>query len=329
MASVYLRLGASVLALAAGAAGVVIAVLLLRSVPGPAPTSTTPSSGSTQPSAPASIEGGRIPTPTAAGYPSPPPGAVVLSREAGYDALGVALLPQQGKTLVRASVIDGEGSPAKGLDVGFSFDGGAVHHAPACGNGCYQVAVAGVSSARQLAVSIGTRRYGFALPAHTTDGTAIVANATKVWHGLKTLVWHEHLASSPTQALNTVYKAVAPHSLEYLIQTGSAAVIVGTHRWDRAKGGPWIRSTQDPALDQPSPYWRLALDARVIGSATVSGRPVYVVSFFDPASPAWFTAEIDKQNGRTLVLDMIAAAHFMHHVYGPFDAPLKIVPPTA
>ena len=30
----------------------------------------------------------------------------------------------------------------------------------------------------------------------------------------------------------------------------------------------------------------------------------------------------------TLDLHMTATAHFMHEVYGPFDSPLRIVPPT-
>jgi hypothetical protein len=37
---------------------------------------------------------------------------------------------------------------------------------------------------------------------------------------------------------------------------------------------------------------------------------------------------IDRATGRTLELDMIAASHFMHDVYGPFDAPLRLAPPT-
>jgi hypothetical protein len=56
---------------------------------------------------------------------------------------------------------------------------------------------------------------------------------------------------------------------------------------------------------------------------------VWDVSFFDPTTPAWFRARIDKATGHTLLLDMVAVAHFMHHVYGPFDAPIRLLPPTA
>jgi hypothetical protein len=54
---------------------------------------------------------------------------------------------------------------------------------------------------------------------------------------------------------------------------------------------------------------------------------VWVVSFVTPQVPAWFTIWIDKRTYRTLELRMIAAAHFMHHLYGPFNAPLAISPP--
>ena len=50
--------------------------------------------------------------------------------------------------------------------------------------------------------------------------------------------------------------------------------------------------------------------------------------FFDPNTPAWFRARIDKATGHTLLLDMTAVAHFMHHVYGPFDAPIRLLPPA-
>jgi hypothetical protein len=43
--------------------------------------------------------------------------------------------------------------------------------------------------------------------------------------------------------------------------------------------------------------------------------------------PAWFTAWIARRSSRTLDLRMISTAHFMHDVYGPFDARLSIEPP--
>src|SRR5690242_6091170 len=111
----YLRFAAPVAALAAGAAGIVVAVLLIRSVPGPpstaASTPATPSAAAAPP-APA-VPGGRIATPEDPGFPSPPPGAVVLAREAGVRALALAVKP----SLVRVSVLGTSGEGESGLRI--------------------------------------------------------------------------------------------------------------------------------------------------------------------------------------------------------------------
>ena len=101
----------------------------------------------------------------------------------------------------------------------------------------------------------------------------------------------------------------------------------------------------DPMTGQWSIHWADTVRARTLlppmvgrfvggvgefyGDETVDGKPAWVVSFFDPVTPAWFEARVEKSTGRTLVLDMTAAAHFMHHVYGPFDAPFELHPPPA
>src|SRR4029079_2472617 len=74
--------------------------------------------------------------------------------------------------------------------------------------------------------------------------------------------------------------------------------------------------------------WDRVTDAHVLGTAQLGRHRVWRVSFFDPSTPAWFEASIERATGRTLELDMIAASHFMHDVYGPFDAPLRVTPPT-
>jgi hypothetical protein len=52
------------------------------------------------------------------------------------------------------------------------------------------------------------------------------------------------------------------------------------------------------------------------------------VSFLDPGTPAWFTAWVDKSSYRTLRLEMVAAAHFMHDRDVSFNAPIRIEPPA-
>jgi hypothetical protein len=323
----YLRFGAAIAALAAGAAAIVVAVTLVRSVPGPTSSAVSSSSVSpahVAPAAPA-LRGGRIATPNDPGFPSPPPNAVVLAQEAGSRALALAVKPG----LVRVSILGVAGGGESGLRVALQFGRGYLMTPDPCGPGCYQAEVQGTPDS-PVTVRIGGEAYRFALPAlPAADGTAIVGRASDTWNALRTLVWHERLASSPTNALETVYRAVAPHSLSYTIAGRSAAVIIGGMRWDRTSlTAPWRASVQNPPVRQPQPFWQEATDAHLLGAAKVGSRRVWRVSFFDPSTPAWFEASVDRASGRTLELDMIAASHFMHDVYGPFDAPIRLTPPT-
>jgi hypothetical protein len=327
---VLLKLVAAILAVVAGVGAIAIAIELLRSEPGPvggSPATTVATVPVTQPE----LAGGRIPTPTSPGFPSPPPGALVLAREAGTSALGLAVVPGAAQSLVRVSVLGGDGSPATGLDVALTA-GGTTTKLPVCAAGCYQAEVGTSTLAGRVTVTLGASTYGFALPAslRLPAGAAMVAHAGAVWRGLKTLVWHERLASSPTEALYTVYKTVAPDELAYTISRRSSAIIIGHRRWDQpTPTAKWGRSIQDPPVHQPVPFWAGFSDVRVIGSSVGGGRPVWEVTFFDPLTPAWFDAKIDKQNGHTLRLGMTAVAHFMRHVYGPFNAPFRLHPPAA
>jgi hypothetical protein len=255
----------------------------------------------------------------------------VFAREAGTRALGLAIVPATPSSLVRVSVLSELGPGAKGLEVSLVAAGKSTT-LPACGAGCYQADVPTARLRGPVIVRLDARGYAFTLPPslRLPDGTAIVNHASAVWRGLETLVWHERLASSPTDALYTVYKAKAPSSLSYTIRGHSSSIIIGQFRWDRATPhGRWVRSVQDPPIRQPVPFWAAVSDARVLGSETVAGHRVWDISFFDPTTPAWFRARIDKSTGHTLLLDMTAVAHFMHHVYGPFNAPIRLLPPTA
>jgi len=190
--------------------------------------------------------------------------------------------------------------------------------------------VAAEKPSSPLTVTLDGRPYRFPLPAGTADGGAIARRAAETWRALKTLVWRERLAGSPADVVHATYRAVAPDELAYEIAGGSQAVIIGSTRWDRpTPQGRWQASEQRPKLTQPVPFWDTSLNAHVIGAGRFRGRPAWRVSFFDPATPAWFTAWIGRSDYRTLELDMVAAAHFMHHVYGPFNAPIHLVPPAS
>ncbi|HST25645.1 MAG TPA: hypothetical protein VLJ76_06615 [Gaiellaceae bacterium] len=295
-------------------AGVVTAVLFV--------TSTLGGTAGAPPTA-----GPALAAPT---FPSPPAGSLVLARQDRDLAIGLAVSRHAGSLALQASVI-GQEQPASGLSVSFHVPGTAPVPGTACGAGCYR-AVVDATSPRTIAVAV--RRPNrppssavFALPQlPAPPAAALVRRVEKTWRSLRTLVNHDRLSSGPGSLLQTVWRFQAPYRLSYRIENGPAAVAIGSRRWDKVVGGGWQESQQDP-IRQPIPLWVSATDAHLLGSATLSGRPVWKVSFFDPQLPAWFTLWVEKATMRTLKLDMIAQAHFMHELYGPFNSSFTIVPP--
>ena len=137
-----------------------------------------------------------------------------------------------------------------------------------CGAGCYQGHVPARRLEDTVQVSLDATDYAVELPSSLDlrSGAATMARATSVWRDLQTLVWHERLAASPTDALYTVYRAVAPDQLAYTISQRSSSIIIGTKRWDRpTPTAPWVESPQLPPIRQPEPFWAAVADARVLG----------------------------------------------------------------
>jgi len=252
---------------------------------------------------------------------TPPRGAVVLAREAGSRA--VALAVHRGR--LTATVLAASGEPESGLPVSFRLGGRTVRASP-CGNGCYTAAA---PAAPRVDVLLGDGApVSFDVPAHPRPGDAIVRRASRVWRHLSSLAYVESLRSSPTAGLVSTWRMQAPDRMSFTIRNGASAVVVGDRRWDQRKpNGKWVES-ETPTLHLPTPTWgNPTVNAHVLGTATVAGRPVWVVSFVNPSVPAWFTAWIDRSNYRTLRMRMTAASHFMFHRYLEFDRPLGIKPP--
>jgi hypothetical protein len=169
----------------------------------------------------------------------------------------------------------------------------------------------------------------FDLPSHwqAAAGRSVVRRAEAAYRRLNSYVTHQRLGSDAAHVVDTTYEAVRPDRLSYRVRGGPEAVIVGPARWDRLPGGTWVRSTQSP-ITPVAPAWAPGVEnVSLLGSASVAGRPAWVVSFVNPGTPAFFTAWVDKRTGETLAVDMNAAGHFMHDDYGSFDAPLAITPP--
>ena len=254
--------------------------------------------------------------------PPPPPGALVLAGESGSRAVALAL----GRGRLTATVLSPDGGPLSGLKVAFAT-GGRVVPARPCGDGCYSARAP--RSARVEVRPSGSRPVVFHIPARVRPAAAVVARAARVTRALKSLVYVESLRSGPKGGLLTTWRLQAPDEVAYTIRGGASAIVLGERRWDRDRpGAPWRRSQQLPRLRVPEPAWgSRATNAYVLRDGRVGGRPVWVVSFANPSTPAWFTAWIDSQTYRPLRLRMVAAAHFMTHRYLEFDRPLAIRPP--
>ena len=252
----------------------------------------------------------------------PPRGALVLAKENGDLAVALAVRPAGRRVELTASVVGQDRLGVDGLDVSFRT-GGLVARARPCGGGCYTATVS--RRPRLVAVRFDRSAVSFELPASwpPRPAAALISRATRVYESLRSLVIRERLASSPTNGISTVYELVAPDRLAYRIRGGAAGIVIGSSRWDKdTPTAPWVRSGQSP-IREPVPFWISVSNAYVL-RATPS---TLVVSFLDRRIPAWFEVSIDRRSYRTLALRMTAAAHFMRHRYGPFNAPLSIRPP--
>ena len=249
----------------------------------------------------------------------PPPGGVVLAREDGDRAVALSIRRTGGQLSLVATILSPNGFGFDGLPVWFSA-GGRVATGASCGAGCYSASLA-APRARAVDVVVSGRRVRFPVSSGPS-AAGLVIRAGRVFSSLRSLVYEESLASSPTNRIVTRFEVVAPDRLAYRIKGGQSAVVVGPRRWDRSPGGRWIPSPQTP-LRLPAAPWSIVRDARLIGRTPRLWR----VAFLDPTVPAWSEITLDRRTLRTLDVHMTAAAHFMHDRYVRFNAPLRITRP--
>jgi hypothetical protein len=268
-----------------------------------------------------------------------PHGAVVLAQEDKDLAVALALRPQAKGLLAVVTILGQNGAGATGLSTSVSVstgDGATVSAvAQPAARGTYQALLATTSRPVRTSVTIDSagasnRPRRFALPTAwpPRDASKLMQRVTRVYSHLRTLVTHERLASDPTHVVNSVYKAIAPDSLAIDSSNGQRAVVIGHRRWDKQAGGDWEQSLQNPPVEAITPYWgEVVKDPTLLGSTTIRGHAVWVVSFAAPQIPGFFEIEVDKATGRVRDLHMTASAHFMHHTYGPFNSRITITPP--
>jgi hypothetical protein len=286
------------------------------------------------PGAPASTElSPAIPAAPATGFPAPPSGAVVFSRQAGSEALALGIVPRHGSILLQASIIGPQGHGSPGLTVDFVAQRMSAR-ATACGPGCYRAALE--TNGRPGAVDVTVRRgsrtihWRVALPARwpPPDAGVLIARAERVWRSLHSLSYREQLASDSRPPLESTWRVEAPDRVAYQVKAGWAGVIIGERRWDRSPGAArWVASAQT-RLSQPVPTWVAAVDAHVLGTDMVRGRSVWRISFFDPGTPGWFEIALERKTLRTLETHMVTASHFMLDVYSAFNTPPAITQPA-
>jgi copper transport protein len=263
--------------------------------------------------------------------PTPPRGSVTFARQSRELAVALAVLPGRQLGLV-ATIIGQSGRGVDGLNVEL-VAANPGHRASAaartCGHGCYtaslgvsqptlfEVEIAGAGPLRSVAFPVG------AWPPR--PGTAFLQRATRAFRALSSVIYQEHLASRPGDAIDTTWKLLAPDRLEYAIRGGADGIVIGGTRWDRpAPGAAWQRS-EATALEQPFPPWgtRMA-DVRIL--RTTGGNAT--LSWLDPQVPAWFTGTFDRRTALPRELRMTAAAHFMRHRYVAYNRSITIEPPT-
>ncbi len=242
--------------------------------------------------------------------------ALVLAGRSGRDAVAVAVRPAGTDTEVMVTVLGPDGLGANGLPV--RVDGVS---AAGCGRGCYRALVPGHPAVARVDAGAGT----VVFPLRTVPGpaAALVATAGRALRNATSTVFRDRLSSGPGHTLRTLWKEQAPDRLSYVIDHGSAGIVIGARRWDRQPGGRWIASSQFP-LKLPAVPWTGAVTNAHILAADSGG---WTVSFLDRSTPAWFRVRIDRRTGRPKWFAMTAAAHFMVDEYLAYDGKVEIRPP--
>lgn len=267
--------------------------------------------------------------------PHPPRGALVLARGLGDLAVAVAVKRAGAALRLTATVVAGDGTGVRGLQLHFAVDGRRQAAAQPCGAGCYVSTAPADDAARRVTITLAGRgrpasTAGFALPVRWPVSAApLLRRAERVFGSLRSVVYRERLSSGPRSLSTSTWRSEAPDRLSYRDDDGNAGVVIGDTRWDRVVGGGWKRSLQNPPLAMPAVPWGAgAYDVMRLGDGRLGGRAVVRFSMFEPTTPAWYTVTLERATLRTLKVEMTAAAHFMQDRYTSFDEPRQIRPPA-
>ncbi|HKE65845.1 MAG TPA: copper resistance protein CopC [Micromonosporaceae bacterium] len=261
----------------------------------------------------------------------PRAGDVTLAGRAGDTLVALTVRPgRPGTNQVFAYV-----APSPTGTVRLTVDG-AESDLFACGESCWSGTV-NLRGAQPAAVEVGGAHAGtanFTLPPlPAPDGGALVERGSEWMAGLLSYSVDEDFSG-----IRSTYAFAVPHEMYlrmWLSGVPHDTLWLGTSKYKRSSPTmPWSA----PIAAQPAPVPYLAwkpfepvVDARVVGSGSIHGVPVRLVSFFgghgaDP-EPVWFTLWIDESHGTVLRSQMWAPGHFMDDRYGSFNQPVQIPRP--
>jgi len=262
--------------------------------------------------------------------PFPQPGDLTMGGRAGQTMVGLTVHPgRPGVNTVRVYLA----SPATAASRARLQVQGRWRALSSCGGPC-RTAPVDLRGGERLAVAVagpigGTAAFDLpSLPAR--DGTALARSATAQMNRLRTYRVAEVLSG-----FRSAYAYARPHRLwlrTWYADGVQQSLWLGSSLYVKTSpGASWrLKSKGTPA---PVPYFvwdpfQPLVDARIVGTGTVSGVPVTVVTAFgghgsDPDS-VWFTLWVDRKTGRVLRSQMWAPDHFMDDRYHAFNQPAGI-----
>ena len=219
---------------------------------------------------------------------APPRDAVVDARELGSLALGVAREPQRD---------DGDAARPRRHRRRRARGPRRRRTATPCGSGCYRAPRRGTGPRRL----IGGRTLRSTSPRTAPDGPrSSRASRGSIARRARSSSTRPRIVADE-RADDAVHGSSRPTASRTRPRGGPAAIVIGTHRWDRAAAGaPWQPTSQTP-LDVMEPYWARPTNAHLVAPN--------MITFLDRRIPAWFRVDLRRHAPDGLAHDRRGALH--------------------
>lgn len=257
--------------------------------------------------------------------PFPGPGDLSMGGRAGQVMVGLSVRPgRPGRNTVLVYLA----SPATAASQARVRVGARWQPLSACGASC-RTGTVDLRGGEQLAVAVGGRDGGtaaFQLPSlPARNGAALAASADAAMSGLRSYQVDENLSG-----IRSAYTYALPHQMWLRTRYGDGVqqtLWVGSSvfvRWGQS--GRWRLKSSGTLAPVPYYPWdpfKPFANAYVVGTGTVAGMPVTIVSLFgghgsDPDG-VWFTLYVSQRSGLVLRSQMWATNHFMSDRYFAFN----------